>query len=64
MTRVAEFHDHTNNPFRGVLRIVYDSDRSMVYVEIVSNHDGVRVANSVGMPRAVFSERVRNLGVL
>lgn len=61
MSKEAHFIDHTDNPFASSMRIVFDSDRGMVYVEIESKHGGTTVVNSCGVPRVVFSERVRNL---
>jgi hypothetical protein len=59
--REARFTDHGDNPFRSVARIVYDDERGMVYIEVESKHDGQIIVNACGMPRVVFSERVRNI---
>lgn len=62
--KTATFTDHTDGRFPSTMRVVYDRERGMVYVEIESKHDGQTVINACGMPRVVFAERLLSIGGL
>lgn len=59
--RAVKARDYTGTP--NTLRFVYD-DHGQVHVELTAKHDGTIVVSKVTMPRVVFVEHVRELGVL